>query len=326
MHDKHSDVILVPTGPFLVGKSVHVLSDPTRHAPPYPAGRLIPIHIYFPMGQGTHKPFNKIYEERAPKAYPPLEAKVHSTLCDLDKINTEKKHPIIFLNHADLVAMTDYATIAEDLASHGYVVITAQHQLETDSNADNIQHEYSMAKYLNVTDNMIYLYDWMHKNQKDIFLDSLNLKKVGLIGHSLGANALLLLALRSSSVFRSNRDKSMVCSNRDDDIKEAIVLIDPTRFSFLPNNQLPALFLFAHDRKTLQHKNLSYQQMIEAGHEVIYYEGTNHLSFMDHGFINPSNPIDPDFTFFDGSIHQRETFFQQLRKDIRQFLYEHKIN
>jgi hypothetical protein len=50
-----------------------------------------------------------------------------------------------------------------------------------------------------------------------------------------------------------------------------------------------------------------------------------HISFMDHGYVDPVNPFDPEEHYFNGTLEERKAFFNQIRKDIREFLKEHGI-
>jgi hypothetical protein len=121
-----------PTGPHRIGTVKYDLVDPYRKDLQFPNGRLIPIQIYFPMEKGSHTTHPKIFEERAAIApFKPLQVNVHSQKADLSLL-VEDEHPLILLNHASSVAMTDYAFLAEDLSSHGYIVVTIQHDLQSD--------------------------------------------------------------------------------------------------------------------------------------------------------------------------------------------------
>ncbi len=163
----HQQILLKPTGPYTVGISRFDLHDENRLEINHPNGRLIPIQIYFPMEIGAHIPHPKVFEDRAPKTFPRLEAMVYSALADLNQLNSAPPDGdpsdgirsdgaqllIILLNHGHDVSMTDYACIAEDLASHGYVVISIQRQLETDTHPPSFWKEKSISKYAMVIDN-----------------------------------------------------------------------------------------------------------------------------------------------------------------------------
>lgn len=46
---------------------------------------------------------------------------------------------------------------------------------------------------------------------------------------------------------------------------------------------------------------------------------------MDHGYVDPVNPYDKNDHYFNGTLDERKAFFDQIRKDIREFLKEHGI-
>lgn len=183
-------IVLKPTGPYTIGLTKFDLFDEKRPEIQYPKGRLIPIQIYFPMEMGEHMPQPKVFEDRAPKTFFSLETQVYSSLTNLNEFDSAQinsgQFPIILLNHGHDVSMTDYACIAEDLASHGYVVISIQHQLETDIHPPAFWIERSIPKYALVIDNMLYVFEWLKENNDTLFKGCLCLTKVGLIGHSIG--------------------------------------------------------------------------------------------------------------------------------------------
>ena len=51
-----------PTGPYRIGTAKYDLEDVYRKDFQFPNGRLLPIQIYFPMEQGSHAIFPKIFE------------------------------------------------------------------------------------------------------------------------------------------------------------------------------------------------------------------------------------------------------------------------
>lgn len=311
----------VPTGPYQIGIAIYDLIDPSRKEIENPDGRLVPILIYFPMEKGIHTLHPKIFEERAPDKWPPLEVEVYGRKAPLSFLSAEIKHPVIFLNHGDTVAMTDYAFIAEELVSHGYVVISIQHQLKTDPEEPRFWKERSVARYSRVVDNILFVFEWLKDNQND----HLDLKKVGLIGHSMGGNSLLLLANRASSFFKERENQNLLPHENSKGVKEAIIVMDTGGFPYPSHNQYPLFLLLSEEREDYQKKLGAYDDMIKIGHQVKYYRGSKHISFMDHGYVNPENPVDPDVRYFNGSVEERKVFFDEMRKDIREFLQKNGI-
>lgn len=102
-----------PTGPYRIGTAKYDLEDPFRKDLQFFQGRLIPIQIYFPMEQGSHSIYPKIFEERAALGpFEPLNFNGHSQLTDLSFL-IRGQHSVVIINHASCVAITDYAFLAE---------------------------------------------------------------------------------------------------------------------------------------------------------------------------------------------------------------------
>ncbi len=310
----------MPTGPYQVGIAKYDLIDPSRKEIEYPKGRLIPIQIYFPMRTGPHTLHHKIFEERTPGKWPPLDVEVYGQKANLTALATDSKHSVILLNQGDTVAMTDYAYIAEDLASHGYVVVTIQHQLKTDPDEPKFWKERSISKYGRVIDNMLYVFEWLQEKQVPLFDNTLDLKKVGLIGHSMGGNALLLFTNRASNIFKKKQMDSLLPHTDGTTAREAIIVLDTGGFPYPNHNQYPLFLLLSEEKEDYQRKSGAYEDMVSIGHKVKYYKGSKHISFMDHGYIDPQNPVNPNEHYFNGTLEERKAFFDQVRNDIREFL------
>jgi hypothetical protein len=310
----------VPTGPYQAGTAKYDLVDSYRKDLKFPEGRLIPIQIYFPMERGEHVAYPKIFEERASLGpFKPLNAKGYSHSADISLL-TGTNHPIIFLNHASSVAMTDYASIAEDLSSHGYVVVSIQHDLQMDEEAPPFWDGRSCSRHAKAIDNILYVFEWLKLQQKTLFKEKVNLKRIGFIGHSFGGNSLLLWINRTANTFQQDTHPALLFREDKQDVKECLILIETTRFSFPLNNRYPLFFLLAEERESYQRETGCYEQMIKAGHRVCYYKGSTHTSFMDHCYINPLIPPGINEPYFNGTSAERTAFFNKLRRDILEFL------
>ncbi len=89
--------------------------------------------------------------------------------------------------------------------------------------------------------------------------------------------------------------------------------------------KFPLLLLLSVAREEYQKKTGTCAEIIKLGHQVKYYKGSKHISFMDHGYINPLHPLNPKEDYFNGTLQERKNFFDQLRKDIHSFLKENQI-
>lgn len=311
----------LPTGSYRVGVVQYDLVDPDRVEVAHPSGRLVPIQIYFPLREGPHLLSDKLFETRTAGEWPPLEVQVYSHPADLSSLDRRIIHPIVFLNHGDTVAMTDYGYLAEELASHGYVVIAIQHQLKADPQEPTFWKERTVSRYGRVIENILFVFEWLKASQVTLFQDAIDLKKVALVGHSMGGNALLLLANRASNCFK-DKCSTLLPHLDATEVKEAIVVLDPGGFAYPSHNHYPLFLLLSEEREQYQKESGTYGDMIEAGHKVNYYRGSKHISFMDHGWVNPPHPLNSGESYFNGTLEERQIFFNQVRRDIREFLIE----
>lgn len=317
------DALPVPTGSHLVGTVKYDLTDTYRKDLKFPSGRLIPIQVYFPLDKGPHTLDSKIFEKRALIGpWEPLQMKVYSKNADLS-LMVGSNLPVLLLNHASYVPLSDYSFVAEDLASHGNVVISIQHDLITDELGPSFWEGGSCSRNAKVIDNLLYVFEWLKTNQPSLFQAKINLKRIGLIGHSLGANSLLLWVNRNLGTLNKDTRPALFFREDQKDVKECLVLMEPTRFSFPMNNHYPLFFLFAEEREDYQKKTGCLNQIIAAGHQVSYYKGSTHISFMDHGYICPPRSFNLNEDYFNGTLEERTAFFDKLRKDIRVFLRRH---
>lgn len=316
------EAVPMPTGPYRIGTVKYDLEDVHRKSLEFPEGRLIPIQIYFPIEKGIHTLYPKIFEERALSLGEPLNVKIHSQKADLSLLVGDER-PVILLNHASSVAMTDYAFLAEDLSSHGYVVISIQHDLRSDQEIPPFWEGSSCSRNAKVIDNILYVFEWLKITQATFFAGKINLKRVGLIGHSLGGNSLLLWANRTLDSFYKDIRPALLPRIDQKNVKECLILMETTRFSYALNNRYPLFFLLSEEREHHQKETGCYHEMIRSGHEVRYYKGSTHVSFMDHGYVGPSTRINSNEPYFNGTLEKRLVFFDEIRKDIRDFLKQH---
>ncbi len=332
---KKAEVVFVdkdipkPTGPYQVGMQKFDLYDEYRKDSIYKNGRLIPIQIYFPMSQGNHIKTLKILEKRSPQCFSHILHHVYSSEKDLKNINNEK-HSIIIFTPGFATAMTDYATIMEDLASNGYIVITIQHQLYTDPLYTDPKKEppfwknHSIGLHSMAIDNLLYVFNWTQLNQENIFKNNINCQKVGFIGHSMGANVLFLLSSRSRSF--GNNKKTLLPYHSKQNPKECIIAFDYNfSFNYPKSSQYPILFMVSEERYNLFKDIGIYEELENSGHKVTYYEPSQHISFLYQSYINPYDPCAPEACYFKGNDKERLNFFTDIRKDILLYLKAQNI-
>ena len=310
--------LLKPSGPYTVGTHKVDLFDANRTTMVFSNGQLIPVLIYFPTQKGEHKPHPKIFDDRVPKVFPPLECKVYSQEQPFSKM-LPGNHPIVLFNHAHHAAMTDYGCILEDLASYGYVVVALQSQLDTDPREPSWS-DHSISKYTNVVDNTLFVFNWLQENQSTIFQDNLDLSKIALLGHSMGGNALLFMAHRTTQMFQPT-PRPLLPHKKTQEVCECIIVMDS---GFAPPQimQIPTLFCLAEERKAHQQKLGTLEFLKQSGYSYSHYPGSKHVSFMDHAWVLDHYIDAPEVSTFNGGLEDRRTFYKSLRTDIRSFLTE----
>ena len=316
------DSLPKPTGEYQVGTCKFKLYDRYRPEIFYPSGRLIPIQIYFPIKKETHKLAPKVLEENAPRVFSQIFYHVYSLQSDINNLS-EGLHSLVFLNHGLVSAMTDYSAIAEDLASNGYVVVTIQHQLNTDPIEEpESWKSYSFALHSRCIDNILHVFKWVNDNNGITFQNKIDTSKIAFIGHSLGTNSILMLSNRISGSLKTKPKVTLLPhKNNIESVKECVIVMDfDSSFVYPKHIAHPMLFLVSEERKNMLKNSGIFEDIISIGHSIIYYTPSKHISFFDQAYIDVRDPVIPQLFYFNGNVQERIRFFDNLRKDILAFL------
>lgn len=134
--------------------------------------------------------------------------------------------------------------------------------------------------------------------------------------------SILLWSNRTLDSFQKDTRSALFGRVDQKDVRECLVLMETTRFSFPLNSRYPLFFLLAEEREAYQKETGCHEQMVRAGHKVCYYKGSTHISFMDHAYVNPKLNKDLKEGYFNGTLEERKAFFETVRKDVRFFLKE----
>jgi predicted dienelactone hydrolase len=220
-------------------------------------------------------------------------------------VKNDIKFPVIIFSPAD-GALFHYTALCEQLASHGYIVVAIAHTYDTQNVLfpdgrviDRIESktEDRLIKQLErlqtKMQDVSFVIDQLEKintNQHDEFYDSLNLNKIGMLGHSSGGLAALrLLATEPRIQVAINLDGEYL--NKDKIIPE---LNDAAYFKQLKK---PFLFIMSDKRNAPANNELSdeqraelkqivdqhYQELNDAlALPVIEISGLTHMGFTDH--------------------------------------------
>lgn len=113
----------------------------------------------------------------------------------------EQPYPVVVISHGFNSDRTTYAYLAEHLASHGYVVVMPEHsgsngQQIADLLRGRAQNVIDRTEFIDRPLDISYILDQLEKSSipDARFKGSLNLSKVGILGHSYGGYTALVLA------------------------------------------------------------------------------------------------------------------------------------
>jgi predicted dienelactone hydrolase len=220
-----------PTGPFAVGRATYVWDDAAHAdpmAPPPGAKRELLAWIWYPAApQQPSQTFDDylpapwrtaLDRQRGPVITNFLtrdlsRVRAHS-IRDARAAPQQRAYPVVFMRAGLAALTTDYTSLAEDLASHGYVVVGFDAPYRSwivvlpdgrviarapQNNADLLsgpEREQLAAKLVQTwaADTRFALDQLERLNASDPsgrFLGRLDLQRVGLFGHSLGGAASL---------------------------------------------------------------------------------------------------------------------------------------
>ena len=314
----------IPTGRYQVGVVAFDLVDGSRRSLECPGGRLIPIWVYFPTQVGAHKSYPKPLEERLLDGF--LSIPVWKQLCvqvhseqmkTVERLSKDDSFPVIIFNHGNSMHMGDFGFIVEELASHGYVVITIQHQLASDVKRPRYLGGRDFDNYALVIRNDLFVFDWLQDHNKDIFHNSLDLKRTGLMGYSMGAHALMCLAQHA---FYSHKNVHLLPHRDSEGVRECIVTLDSQRIPFPHHDSCPLFMLIGGDREAGDLQSGETADMVRFHYRFCYYKGASHASFTDDAYLNLYHPADPEQCWFHGTTEERMAFFKKVREDIVFFL------
>jgi pimeloyl-ACP methyl ester carboxylesterase len=217
-----------PTGPFVVGRAIHDWTDSVALdtlAPLPGTKRELLVWIWYPSAAGQSAVMDDYLPARLrPKAEAAGGANIWTLLTrdvsnvrghsvrDPDVSPQQRSYPVVIIRAGASSGVLNYSTLAEDLASHGYVVVgfdapyrtgrvvfpdgrmmerTEQNNPETCVVPDRARMERCVSKVLTAwTGDIAFVLDRLaHLNASDssgTFTGRLDMTRVGVFGHSLG--------------------------------------------------------------------------------------------------------------------------------------------
>lgn len=141
---------------------------------------------------------------------------------------TKGNLPIVLINHGYGAKNTEYSFFAQELAVHGYYVVSIQHDLESDVSLPRTGNLFERRKPLweRGVQNISFTISELKKTNP-----ALNLEKIILIGHSNGG------------------DISMMFTDKYPENVDRVISLDSLRYPFPHKKHIPMLSLRANDTK-----------------------------------------------------------------------------
>jgi dienelactone hydrolase len=296
-----------PTGPYAVGRTLQVWVDATRSetlSEQTGVYRQVPVVIWYPASPTTTAGADyfpnlsslaktlvasgevsalEVFGLRFIRSHAPLEAPI---------AGSSTEYPVLILSPGNGTNVEFYSGIAEELASHGYVVVGLNHpfdvaavRLQDGSIAQFApgplafsEHEAWIADRMAVrTEDILFVLEQIAElNAEDAvrFKGRLDLERVAVMGHSLGGVG-AAQACRVTSRFRS-------CLNLD-----GIQRGGP--FSTQENSNPPDQpFMMITKEENLPPATKKRFEAIPSGTYLVVIHGASHDSFTDGPVLTPS--------------------------------------
>ncbi len=340
-----------PSGPYRVGTSTYFVIDSEREPPTGdPHGRSLSVQAWYPSeteARGIRAPylFNwEVLEELVDKGYFDQSSDLltgwrdlitHSAM-NIPPIQSEIGLPLVLFSPGLGVMRANYTTLAENLASHGYVVGVIDHpfgaftrngegrvlRLAEDANFKD-DEETSRRYEEQWAADIRFVLDWLAGPRPRIG-DAIDFSRVAVVGHSLGGGA-AFEACRADDRFSAcvNLDGFSFGAAREDGVDAPAMLVKA-----VPDYSDGDLAKRGRTREewTAMGQRVRPQlvaPLVQNKGGVSYFteiNGTGHLSFSDAPFVMPDT-----ISRFGGTILAPERTLHILTTVVRAFLAEHLL-
>lgn len=340
----------LPTGPHIVGTSIAYLVDQSRPSADFPAGRPITVQLWYPATRSKHAPAQYLAETGLSALLQRVQyygidrvtaetwvrLRTHSTV---DSPPVKGKHPLLAFSVGLGVIRANYTSIAEELASYGYVVALVESPMQGIQVLPGGREILDSAgKYKDPKAHRTGVADWSrdisfvldrlrdHKVPRPMMrvASAVDWSRLGAIGHSSGGLVAVATCERDSRV--------RACVNMDGGIAspEQQPLADFVETGITK----PTLFLRSqplYDEADFARRGLTREQWEKRGEPgrlafkelvgrskgplwVAFVAGTGHFSFTDAPFILPAT-----LSRFGGRIIDPERGWNVITTTIRAF-------
>jgi len=302
-----------PTGNYPVGTAVLYFKDSTRIEDAGPAGnsaRELMVQIWYPS-QPSHHRFARYREKRETNALSSYQSEIltHARL-DAPMAHTGAPFPVILFNHSWGGRRTNYTFLTEELASHGYVVVSIDHTYNASlvafpdgreihgnaSNAINDPGSSSVSQVRAIWDKELaksvadqrFILDRieaMNRAGGSLWFGGLNTKMTGAIGHSFGGAAATAVCAEDQRVHAAvNLDGWFFGAIRARGPNQPLLVMDA--FTEQPGDEYDP-----HDKVSSTLETTDFAELRTSlqnfGGYMLLVKGASHEDFTDQSLISP---------------------------------------
>jgi len=315
-----------PTGPYAVGTTTLTLTDPTRLEPHNPSGsfstrRTVVVQLWYPAAQSSNPiaRYQRWREATLSTFYTPL-LHTHSRI-DAPIASTPAQFPVLLFGSRWGGQRTQNTALAEDLASHGYVVAAVDHPYNAarveinghvitgnealEGPGGSSSPAFAQIAFWNSTLDLWAADDLFVLNQLTAlnstrFHNALDTTHVGAFGHSFGgATSFRLLGLDPRIVSAVNLD-GWTFGALISRTSQPMLLIDEQAAADREHNLLTLPTPGATEDQLDHADNTAVESSLtHFGGYRLYVRGTQHLDFSDQPLLPPlrrleyTGPIEP---------------------------------
>lgn len=327
------------TGDYAAGVQYIHLVDETRMDPfldRSPQKRELMLKVYYPAKTDASQPLAPYFHSpQLLDSFAAFYGMPDFAFDHLNLVKTRSKenlpiaddqqtYPVILFSHGAGTSMEVHTSQSEDLASHGYIVVSIDHTFVSAATVlpDRIISHHEATTNFNtpepaeiitqiMADDISFVIDTLTEMQagkiRSIFQRRLDLENIGVIGHSVGGAAAYNLAINESRVKAAiNLDgKVYILPKEDSPITTPFLMLTNEYHAQTIENQEPLLQRFEDmdeiDQKiTLeiygsqesyqeeynkaQQNVISLGQTLKSTRNLFVIEGSDHMKFTDIGF------------------------------------------
>jgi dienelactone hydrolase len=349
----------LPTGPYRIGTNVRHLVDTSRRDPQADipeAARELMIQIWYPTDRSAPGRFAP-YREKQLTNFRNRRLSLVKThaLLDVPLAQAQARYPVLIFSPSWRGQRTENTFHAEELASHGYIVVGIDHTYSTSATAfpdgriarskltvdEDYSSEEAFALFVETAEQQVvvrtqdarFVLDALERfdaiDPQQLLTGRLDLNRVGIVGFSFGGTV-AAEACQLDRRFRAGVDMDGMLAGVSLKHGTSVPFLfmmarDPINVESMPANVLPAA------RREIEFEWKQYQQMRSSlskfGGYWIILPGTSHANFSDSPFFSPirlrslAGSVDPERT---ARLITRYSlaFFEQQLKGIEQSLLD----